>query len=448
MRENMSRDSASLTLAGPRASVPAKILYVWEFGGGLGHLTTALPLAQEYRRLGHEVSFAVKDLAAARVVLPAADYRIYQAPLCAPKPMPAGYQPVSYAEILLSQGLGDPHKLGALVRAWLDFFELARPDLLVLDFSPIAMLAASMAGIRRCTIGHGFFLPPRLNPVPPFVEGADPARVARSEALLLSAINCVRQKFRRAPLACLAEFFDADLDLLTTWPEIEHYPQRRDATYWGPVLMRGGMGKLPDWPSASGPKLFVYLRGENGALPNVLRAIQDIGAVALVYAPGARLESLERLRDDRIVLSATPYETSNAIATADAVVCNGGFGTVCEALLAGKPMLCLPLHREQQIVAGQLKRLGVAETVEELMPVPQEALGEILNRLTKRGAHRSSAEMFSAKLLNGEDAVRIADIANASLCTLSNQAPRALARGAPERSGRTEQPRIGKANNE
>ena len=64
----------------------ARILYIWEFGGGLGHLTTALPLANAYRARHHEVAFAGKDIAAAGTVIPAGTYPVYQAPVWHPAP--------------------------------------------------------------------------------------------------------------------------------------------------------------------------------------------------------------------------------------------------------------------------------------------------------------------------------------------------------------------------
>ena len=116
----------------------ARILYIWEFGGGLGHLAMALPLANAYRARNHEVAFAVKDIAAAGTIIPADSYPVYQAPVWHPTPDSGARRPVSYAEILLAYGFGNPDNLVSMVRAWMNLFQLVKPDLLVLDFSPTA----------------------------------------------------------------------------------------------------------------------------------------------------------------------------------------------------------------------------------------------------------------------------------------------------------------------
>ena len=61
-----------------------RILFGWEFGGGLGHLTTLLPIAEGLAG-SHEAVFAVKHLGNASRFLtsrggPVADAMLLQAP--------------------------------------------------------------------------------------------------------------------------------------------------------------------------------------------------------------------------------------------------------------------------------------------------------------------------------------------------------------------------------
>ena len=72
------------------------VLFVWELGGGYGHLGHMLPLARQLRAAGHRVTFALKDLARARDTITEPEFRLLQAPVWLPAPsgMPA---PASYA---------------------------------------------------------------------------------------------------------------------------------------------------------------------------------------------------------------------------------------------------------------------------------------------------------------------------------------------------------------
>jgi UDP:flavonoid glycosyltransferase YjiC (YdhE family) len=393
----------------------ARILYIWELGGGLGHLATALPLANAYRARHHEVAFVVKDIAAAGAVIPAGSFQVYQTPVWHRVSNSGATRPISYAEILLGLGFGDSRKLAAMVRAWIGMFELLTPDLVMLDYSPTAMLAASVAGVRHCTIGPGFFLPPRATPVPGFVRTTNQERLCRSEELLLKSINVVRTQCGAPPLANFAEFFDADLDFLTTWPELDHYPQRKNARYWGPVLLRLG-GKSPDWREGSASRVFVYLYGNFPKLETILQAIEMSGVDALIYCPGASETLLQRFRSARLNFSKELYAVDQVLAEAGVLICHGNFGTVWEGMLAGKPLLCLPVHMEHFIATQTLVRLGVA-----IQP-PSEASAEWISgailRLLTEHEYRSVAGGIALKYRRHNPRIHLEQLVDASTDSL------------------------------
>ncbi len=58
----------------------ATILFAWELGGGMGHLTNIAPLARHLAQQGHEVAVALRDLSRAAIVFPGDDVQILQAP--------------------------------------------------------------------------------------------------------------------------------------------------------------------------------------------------------------------------------------------------------------------------------------------------------------------------------------------------------------------------------
>jgi UDP:flavonoid glycosyltransferase YjiC (YdhE family) len=393
----------------------ANILYIWEFGGGLGHLVPAVSLANAYRARGHDVGFVVRDIAAAGVVIPADAFPVYQAPVWQPAASAVVQRPISYAEILLNHGLGDSTRLASMTRAWIRLLQLLKPDLLVLDFSPTAMLAAQIAGIRHCSFGAGFFLPPHLSPVPAFRPSANHEQLCRSEGLVLAAINQVRDQLGAAPLACFADFFASVPELLATWPELDHYPQRRGARYWGPVLLRVG-GKTPDWRADATKRVFVYLFGHDARLEAVLHAVAASGADALIYCPGIPSQLLQRFSSERMKFSTTLYAVDRVLAQADALICHGNFGTVCEGLLAGTPMLCLPVHMEHHISATQLVDLGVA-----IVPPSDASVANLtaaIHDLLHQPRYREAAGRIALKYKDHDVAAQLAQLVEASTAGL------------------------------
>ncbi len=389
----------------------ARIFYIWEFGGGLGHLTTALPLANAYRARGHEVAFAVKDIAAASTVIRADTYAIYQAPVWQLMGNTTLPRPISYAEILLNHGYGNPQHLTSMVRAWIGLFKLVAPDLLVLDFSPTAMLAAHILGLHHCTIGHGFFLPPRMTPVPAFVPDADPDRLARSEEALLRSINRARAMFGKTPLACFGDFFDTDLDLLTTWPEIEHYPQRKAGQYRGPILMRLPR-EAPKWRDGSEHRVCVYLYGSYPKIEIVLRAIDASRVDAALFIPGVPENLLRQFRNDRMRFFSAPFALEELLVDANALISHGNFGTVWEGLLSGKPMLCLPVHMEQWIVTQRLTDLGAG--IRSGQDLTVDAINAHLEYLVTQQDFGAAAGRIARKYRNHNVAGHLEHLVNAS----------------------------------
>lgn len=389
----------------------ARVLYIWEFGGGLGHLTTALPLAQAYRVRGHDIAFVVPDVVAAAAVIPA-DYRVYQAPIWHTRADNPTVRPISYAEILLGKGFDNPARLAAMVRSWIELLRALAPDVLVLDFSPTAMLAAQILGLRHCTIGHGFFLPPRSVPVPGFAARADATRLMHSEDALLAAINQVRAAHRAEPLPHFADFFAADLDLLTTWPELEHYPQRSGARYWGPVLLRTAANP-PQWQRTDRARLFVYLYASHPKLETMLQALEESGVEAWVYVPGISEDVARSFAGERLRFSRKMHAMDKMLADVDAVVCHGNFGTLWEAMLAGRPALCLPVHVEQDIATKALVERGAA------IALPADVSAELAKReihdVLQQPAYRQAAGQIARQYSGYDSRGQLARMVESSL---------------------------------
>ena len=344
----------------------ARFLFAWELGVGLGHV---LPLAQLARPLverGHELALVLKDLSSARAVLGAlADsprMTLWQAPVWL-LPLQGQAPAVSYAELLHRAGYLDAGRLRGLVQGWRQLFDAIRPDLLLIDHAPTALLAAQGLPLRRVMVGNGFFQPPAGAPMPGFLDddAISPLRLAQTEALALAICNAVLVAEGRPALNALHELLAVDQNFLLTWPQLDPYghgPEGRPGgDYWGPLPV-SVQGVPALWPDGDGPALLAYLKGDYAALEPVLQQLAKAPCRTLAHVVGLNAVLRQRWSGQRLRFATEPVQMSDALSQAAAVLCHGGAGTVAAALQAGRPLLLLPMHGEQAATARRVQAAG------------------------------------------------------------------------------------------
>jgi hypothetical protein len=177
----------------------ARVLLTWELGGGLGHLMNLRPLAVALAARGHRVFLAAGDLSRVPGVfagssgqwsvvgdqLAPGSARGSEAP--SPRPSPTGRGSegeitvlaapwktartktvetiVTYADLLLNIGFGDGDSFTVHQQAWRNLYDLVKPDVLICDHSPSALLAARGQSFAVATVGTGFFTPVDESPL-------------------------------------------------------------------------------------------------------------------------------------------------------------------------------------------------------------------------------------------------------------------------------------------
>jgi hypothetical protein len=273
-----------------------------------------------------------------------------------------------FGQFLSNLGFGDDDALLGLASAWRNLMRSVGPDLMVCDHSPTALLAArALPDVPRAVIGSGFCVPPdaaadevwgRLRPR---VVAVDPAPALAVEAEVLSRCNWVLEQWGQEPMQRLAALYvDADETFLTTFPELDHFGIRSSAGYWGPVLASKDGGEKPTWPDARGKRVFVYLKPSPAAM-DVLSALRRLKCPALAYLDGATPAMRKRLQSPTLHVADLRVDVARAAAECDAAVLNGGHGVTAEMLLAGKPLMLVPLVLEQQMTAAAVSRFGAGE---------------------------------------------------------------------------------------
>lgn len=335
----------------------SRFLLAWEIGGGYGHVSTLLPLAEELRRRGHETIFAVRNLAIGETLLGGRGYTMLQAPTWI-GPSPKLPWAETYPGLLLTRGYHDAAPLAAMLRAWLHLLDMVRPDFLIADFAPTAVVAATLRGILSGSIGTGFVCPPRMTPLPVLLNRQTAPDVQlRIEQRVLDSLNGALIQCGGPKLASLVDGFAPVDDVLETFPELDHYGVRAGGTYWGAIDPSFAAAK-PTWPEAGGPRILAFVQTDQAGFEKLATDLGRLGLPTLMHARGLDAEHRAALTTPSLHLSAEPIDVAWALEEAALVICHASHGVTCKALLRGVPLVLLPMHNEQAAMRDRVIALG------------------------------------------------------------------------------------------
>lgn len=372
----------------------SKIFYAWEFGANFGHIGAFRSLARGLRERGHEIHWAVTQTASAAHLLDQDGFVWMQAPTC--QEVPREGPPLSYADILLRFGYAHGETLLGLVVAWRELLRLTGAQVMLADHAPTAILAARTLGIPVVLFSSGFSVPPRQQPLPnmrPWVA-LPSGHLEYLEIQALTSINAILEHFERPPLQAIAQLFDVAENSLIGFPELDHYAARGPARYWG-NLPDAGVGGPPVWPALPGKRIFAYLRAGCRHHEAALAALFELGQPSVVYFPDAPPALIERYAAPHLNFSPVPLGLAQAAREADVAVTYSGMSTTTNFLLMGKPLLLLPGHLEQFLLARRVEEMGAGLLMNPEQPATDLALK--LRRILFEADFALNAQAFAKK---------------------------------------------------
>lgn len=375
----------------------ARIAFAWELGGEFGHAMACAGLARALHARGHRIAFMFRELHQLSVLPDTSAYDVFQAPVSMREGQGAPL-PVSFADILLGCGYDRAAHLAGLLGGWLALLRRWKPDLVVGDFAPTALLAARLMKTRRVAYGNGFAIPPRLAPLPAFRVDAPiaPERVAASDARALASVNEALARFGGAPLARLADQFETDEDFLTTFPELDAYGNRPSSGYWGPRFTADS-GASVHWPAGSGKRVLVYVKRNLPQLDALIGALAAGPHRVAAFVPELDAGRVGALHGPRRIVSERPMRLAPLLAQCDLFVSHGG--DVCAgALLSGVAQLVFPSQYEQSLMGARVQQLGAGLWLPEKAAPEQvqSALRRILDVPHFIAAARAYAKRYPA----------------------------------------------------
>jgi UDP:flavonoid glycosyltransferase YjiC (YdhE family) len=368
----------------------SKFSFAWELGSGLGHVVRLAPIAEQLLSRGHQNLASVKDLRLAGKVLPSS-VRLFQAPILqrSTHRLP---KILTFSHVLHNVGFADQAGLQCCADAWREMFKVLKPDLLLADHSPTAILAARGLNFQSAIIGTGFSCPQSSTPMKTLREAAvSTEALLAHEDQLTSVLNKVLQNWSAPTLECVGDLYrDPNAEFLATYPELDPYVPRSATRYHGTWAPRDGV-KEP-WPSGTGPRVFAYLKPFTG-IEQLLDALNSRGWPTLIVGGGLASQESHHRRTVRILTQ--PLDMQYACSTCDFAILNATHGSTAAVLLAGKPVVLMPLFLEQALTAKRVVEMGAGC----IAPINQpqmflNALDQVVNS-SYQSAARAFAQRYS-----------------------------------------------------
>jgi hypothetical protein len=372
----------------------ARVLFCWELGNGLAYMGAMALMTRAVSKAGHEVLFAGRNLTHAERLL-GDQIPFYQAPTHVTPPRLVLPRPMTFADVLINLGYSNHASVVSRVRAWRNLFKLVQPDIVRCTHAPGALLAARGTGIRSIAAGIGFLVPPAKSPLPllrTWVEQADPGRMAAREQALLESMNQGLAAIAAPRLATVAALYaEADIRMLSTYPELDDYGPRDDVRYVG--NFQPGTGAAPVWTDMPGKRIFAYLDpGE--AIPMVLKVLAGTGQPVLAYLPHAPEELVKLYAAGNLRLMDRPLDLARTAALCDLGVSHGGHNIVGSFLAAGKPQLVLPNMFPERLTGSKVAGYGVGV----VSGWDEAEISEKLTRLLQEPGFSGQAKAVAARV--------------------------------------------------
>lgn len=320
--------------------------------------------------MGHEVTLAFRDSAFLENGR-AEGFETFIAPLLHTQ-REMSPSPLNFSDILLNIGYGDVRGVAGALRAWRSMLEMLAPDVVVADYAPTALIAASLASIKTVTVGTGFSVPAAGDPIPDLRPWSptDPNILrALDDRLLTTVRRAAGQAGVRLP-ARAGELFKGHLDLMCTFPEIDPFGPRDGVEYVGPQG-DATSGVEVRWTGAKKTRVFAYLKPRSPRFELTLAGLASLDAETIVAAPGLDAERAKRASSESMRVIGSAVNLDLVLPDASLCVSHAGPGVAARAMAVGVPMALLPLHLEQFLIAKRIEKSGAAIVSNPEEPPPE-----------------------------------------------------------------------------
>lgn len=337
-----------------------KVLFTWELGMGLGHIFPIRALATHFVATGHEVYIALKDLKHGHSVFLDMPVTLLQAPI---NQSIATNAPIKcYSQLLAANGFNNASELTSHCLAWQALYELINPDILFFDHSPTAIVASRGLTAITVNMGTGFTIPPDQVPFALFQPGqlttTDKQSLLDHEQSIVKVVNQVLCRLDKPVIERLGKLYsDVTFSIFQSLPEFDHFSARLDGRYIGVTQLETEL-KMPVWPKNSGKKIFIYLKPFEH-IERILETLVDTETSVIFFTNDINHKRFESYQNKNICFESEPININAVAKEANIAITNGNHGTLMQFILNRVPVMMIPLHWEQQLLALRMQEQGI-----------------------------------------------------------------------------------------
>ena len=325
----------------------ATILLTTEIGRTYGHASHLLRVGSLLGNRGHKLVAACTSVVNSASILSAAGIPVLQAPVW---PTLRDDRFAGYGDRLTQFGFISPDGLGLLLDSWQSLFDLVKPDLLVADHSPVAVLAG-YGSIPTAHIGNATVLPPTHLPEFPRLDPNVDEVV--DQGSLLRSVQAVQHRRGRPVPSTLPALFASPARAIFAFDEFDPYHDARTEKLLGPI-------EAMPIPTAMPPtqRIFAYLGGDRSEVGVWAGALLDTGAEIECHIRDDTGLISRYLSRHGALVHKQPAPLPEVIARCNLVVSNGSLVVAESALAGGRPHFGLPVSMETQTNSNVAARLG------------------------------------------------------------------------------------------
>lgn len=371
-----------------------KILITWELGKNFGHIAKLVEIAKPLADKGANIFFALQNPGAFLKFRPDFEHTILQAPFSPIKPMKTPI--LTYCDDLRPCGYDNSDTLAGLIESWRSLFDMIKPDVVIAESSPTALLAARDYPFAKVAIGTSYEIPPMKTPMPlmPYWENVNTDALMKREQEVMDVINGALESLSLDLVEKFSDIFDIDARFLCSFAELDHYPEREDAQYYG-ALFKTDSGAALKWNPKAKKHVFAYLRPEALSFRPAFEALCNLpdDYDVIIAAPGIDPKIKEARESDNIGIEDGMVNLDNVFSKCDLAVCHAGVGMSSAFLLRGVPLLMLPGHIEQLMFARAVGRYGAGRGV--VGRFGPEKVHELIDLLLSEPEFKQTAAKFA-----------------------------------------------------
>ena len=373
---------------------PTKVLIAWEMGAGLGHLVPLARIAGALVQRGMVMASAyLCSTENAAVLAPLMSGPIRTAPsfplVARVAPDQSHRQTASFGEFLGDVGYAHPEFLAQQIGLWRRIFEEDRPDLVLADMSPTALLAARSLGIGTVATGTPYCLPPADMDIFPVLAHGEVPRLYR-ESDLLAKLNQVLHGFGAEPQTAFPQVFEADLTAVASFRVLDYYDGQRAVPILPPLQTSVPPSDKP------GNEVIAYFSTPGPVDAPEWEALARLDMPLVIIAPELDAAVRAKLNRPNITLQHGLLPPTELAARARVLVSNGNHGTLCLAVRAALPQVCLPLHGDHAANCANLGTRGLATIV----PLRNRTAADISSAIQE--SYESQLRLSRARALAAE----------------------------------------------